>query len=128
MEYFLTIEQTTPDGIERVTAEAVGTVTGDRANLSYVFDGAQYSLEVSAKAMRQKRAGEVGIDMEFIQGKRTECVLTHGGAGGSFYICTHRLAVRFFGGGFECECTFSDGCGANATGLKISANRIGEQN
>lgn len=123
MKYSLEIIQSA-DGEESVVAvDAEGVLTDGVLTLSYAFDGAEYLLEISGREMRQRRSGNLNLQMTFRMGETTRCSLFDGVYGGSFDIFTEEYQASFDGCGCVVNCAFSDGTGGAATRIKAVARR-----
>ena len=122
MKYSLVITQTA-EGETTVTAvDAEGAVCDGTLVLKYLYDGAEYTLEVSPYAMAQTREGGVSLSMRFAQGQTTEARLSDGQTGGEFPVCTRRLDVQFDGADVKAECEFSYGACGEVVNLSVSAS------
>lgn len=125
MKYSLKIIQSAGDEKSVVAVDADGSFFGGALQLSYQFDGAEYALLICAQEMTQKRTGEVSLQMDFVGGKVTKCLVSGSEGSGSFNIYTENYSARFEDGGCDVECTFSDGVGGERTRIEIAARRLG---
>ncbi|MDE7076769.1 MAG: DUF1934 domain-containing protein [Clostridia bacterium] len=121
MKYSLEIIQSSGGEQSVVAVDAEGVFEGGVLSLEYSFDGAKYALEISEHAMRQTRTGNINLQMSFVQGERTGCLISDGQNGGSFTVFTEEYAARFDGSDCTAECAFSDGEGGESTRISVTA-------
>lgn len=121
MKYALLITQTA-DGESTVTAvDAEGKFYDGVLILHYIFDGAEYCLEIGGKEMSQLRTGAIKMFMRFSEGRTTVAQFGDGINGGEFPVFTRKLEVKFDGADCNVSCEFSYGEGGEAVNLSVSA-------
>lgn len=121
MKYALLITQTA-DGESTVTAvDAEGKFYDGVLVLHYIFDGAEYCLEISDKEMSQLRTGAIKMFMRFSEGRTTVAQFGDGVNGGGFPVFTRNLEVKFDGADCNVSCGFSYGEGGEEVNLSVSA-------
>lgn len=121
MKYSLLITQVA-EGEKTVTAvDADGTIYDGVLILHYIFDGAEYCLEISGNEMSQLRTGAVKMFMRFSEGLTTVAQFGDGVNGGEFPIFTRKLEVKFDGADCNVSCEFSYGAYGEAIILSVSA-------
>lgn len=121
MKYSLLITQVA-EGEKTVTAvDADGTFYDGVLILHYIFDGAEYCLEIGGNEMSQLRTGAIRMFMRFSEGLTTVAQFGDGVNGGEFPVFTRKLEVRFDGADVKAECEFSYGECGEAITLSVSA-------
>ena len=122
MKYSLEITQKSDGESSTVAVDASGEVYGDVLILHYIFDSAEYSLEISDNEMAQNRFGAIKLSMRFIEGRTTAASFDDGVNGGGFPIFTRKLQVQFAGADCKVECEFSYGEDGDAVNLSVKAS------
>lgn len=122
MKYALLITQTADGESNTVAVDADGKFYGGVLDLHYIFDGAEYYLEIGNGEMAQIRNGAINMHMRFSEGRTTAADFSDGVNGGEFPIFTRRLEVKFDGEDCAVECEFSYGEGGEVTKLSVAAN------
>lgn len=121
MKYALLITQTA-DGESTVTAvDAEGKFYDGVLILHYIFDGAEYCLEIGGKEMSQLRTGAIKMFMHFSEGRTTVAQFGDGVNGGEFPVFTRKLEVKFDGADCNVSCEFSYGEDGGTVNLSVSA-------
>lgn len=112
MRYFLKIEDCDEKGNpvdKALPVIADGKYDGGVLSLNYVFDGAEYSLKVSANSVYHDRYGDIRMSLEFRLGELTCGSLESSGMNGDFDIFTHELDISLTSEGCSVHLVFSDG-------------------
>ncbi len=122
MKYSLEITQKSDGESSTVAVDASGEVYGDVLILHYIFDSAEYSLEISDSEMAQNRFGAIKLSMRFIEGRTTAARFDDGVNGGEFPIFTRKLEVHFDGADCKAECEFSYGEDGDVVNLSVAAS------
>ena len=121
MKYSLEIIQKSDGESSTVAVDANGEKYDDVLILHYIFDSAEYSLEISDNEMAQNRFGAIKLSMRFIEGRTTAARFDDGVNGGEFPIFTKKLEVQFDGTDCNVSCEFSYGEGGESINLTVSA-------
>ncbi|MDE6557524.1 MAG: DUF1934 family protein [Clostridia bacterium] len=124
MKYSLEITQKSGDEKNLVQVPAEGAYEGKKLILTYNFDGAPYTLEISEKSISQTRGGAFRLTMCFKENETTTARLTDGVNGGEFPVQTQNLEIVFDGANVKALCRFSLGGGEEATELEITATLL----
>ncbi len=122
MKYGLEITQTSDGEKSTVAVDASGELYDGVLVLHYIFDGAEYSLEIGENEMAQLRLGAIRLSMRFIEGQTTAARFDDGTNGGEFPIFTRKLGIKFDGADCKAECEFSYGEGGDAVNLSVIAS------
>lgn len=122
MKYSLVITQTVGDETSVTAVDADGKFYDGVLILHYIFDGAEYCLEIGGKEMSQLRTGAIKMFMRFTEGRTTVAQFGDGVNGGEFPIFTRKLEVKSDGADCNVSCEFSYGEGGEVTILSVSAS------
>ena len=101
--------------------DASGELYGNVLVLHYIFDSAEYSLEISDCEMAQKRFGAIKLSMHFIEGRTTAARFDDGTNGGEFPVFTRKLEIKFDGADCKARCEFSYGDDGEITEITVGA-------
>ncbi len=123
MKYGLKIIQTSGGVSSTVAVDAEARVLNGALILTYSYDGARYTLNLSEGKIGHRRMGETCLDMTFIKGVRTYCTLREGNLNGGFYVTTEKLEVLNQSDGVKAELCYAFDDGA-LTQLDITARAI----
>lgn len=122
MKYSLEITQQSDGETSTVAVDADGSVYGDVLVLHYIFDGAEYSLEIGENQMAQLRLGAIKLSMLFIEGRTTAARFDDGTNGGEFPVFTRKLEINSDGSDCKVRCEFSYGEGGEITLINVRAS------
>ena len=122
MKYSLIITQGAEGENNTVAVDASGSIYGDVLVLHYIFDGAEYSLEIGEGQMAQLRYGAIKLSTRFIEGQTTVARFDDGTCGGEFSIFTKKLDIKFDGEDCRVDCEFSYGECGETINLSVSAS------
>lgn len=122
MKYSLIITQGAEGENNTVAVDASGEMYGNILVLHYIFDGAEYSLEIGDGQMAQLRYGAIKLTTRFIEGKTTVAGFDDGTCGGEFSIFTRKLEIKFDGEDCLVNCEFSYGECGETINLSVSAS------
>lgn len=89
--------------------------------LNYKIEGDSCSLSYDGKTLMQKRSGNVCIEMSFVKGEQTECLIGEGGLSGSMPVFTNSLSVVSGKGGVKVKINYD--CGGERVDLILTAVR-----
>lgn len=92
--------------------------------LSYLFDGARYSMKLDGESIEHVRSGDTCMSLVFKAGERTLCSISDGVRRGGFYIFTRSLDVEFSDGGARALIEYFAADMGGVTVKKISARAI----
>lgn len=122
MKYSLVITRTAGED-EAVTAvDAEGKFYDGVLILHYIFDGAEYCLEIGDKEMFQLRTGAIKMFIRFAEGRTTVAQFGDGVNGGEFPVFTRKLEVNFDGADCNVSCEFSYGEFGESVTLSVAAS------
>lgn len=122
MKYSLEITQKSDGESSTVAVDADGNLYDGVLALRYVFDGAEYSLEICEKEMSQSRYGAIKLSMRFIEGRTMAARFDDGTSGGEFPVFTRKLEIKFDGADCKVFCEFSYGEGGEITAITVGAS------
>ena len=122
MKYSLEIIQKSNGESSTVAVDANGELYDNVLILHYIFDSAEYSLEISDCEMAQNRFGAIRLSMRFTEGRTTVARFDDGTNGGEFPVFTRKLEIRFDGADCKVDCDFSYGEGGETINLSVSAS------
>ena len=121
MKYSLEITQKSDGESSTVAVDASGELYDGVLVLHYIFDSAEYSLEISDCEMAQLRYGAIKLSMRFIEGRTTAARFDDGVNGGEFPIFTRKLEIKFDGADCKVNCEFSYGEDGDVTEITVDA-------
>lgn len=122
MKYSLEIIQKSDGESSTVAVDANGEIYDDVLILHYIFDSAEYSLEISDSQMAQNRFGAIRLSMRFTEGRTTVARFDDGTNGGEFPIYTRKLDIKFDGADCLVNCEFSYGECGETVNLSVNAS------
>ena len=122
MKYSLVITRTEGDDTSVTAVDAEGKFYDGVLVLHYIFDGAEYCLEIGDKEMSQLRTGAIKMFMRFAEGRTTVAQFGDGVNGGEFPVFTRKLEVNFDGSDVTAECEFSYGEFGESVTLSVAAS------
>ena len=122
MKYSLEIIQKSDGESSTVAVDASGEKYDDVLILHYIFDSAEYSLEISDSQMAQNRFGAIRLSMRFTEGRTTVARVDDGTNGGEFPIYTRKLDIKFDGADCRVDCEFSYGECGETVNLSVNAS------
>lgn len=122
MKYSLEIIQKSDGESSTVAVDASGEIYDNVLVLHYLFDSAEYSLEISDSEMAQLRYGAIKLSMRFTEGRTTVARFDDGTNGGEFPVFTRKLDIKFDGADCKVNCEFSYGEGGETINLSVNAS------
>lgn len=122
MKYSLEIIQKSDGESSTVAVDANGERYDDVLILHYIFDSAEYSLEIRDSQMAQNRFGAIRLSTRFTEGRTIAAHFDDGTNGGEFPVYTRKLDIKFDGADCRVNCEFSYGECGETVNLSVNAS------
>ncbi|MGN0823541.1 MAG: hypothetical protein ACI4MB_00575 [Candidatus Coproplasma sp.] len=113
MEYFIKFGQNAP-------VKAKVKLTGETITVLYALDGADFLLKIEKDKVVHKALGD-GLEVEFVQGKRTVGRIKLSNASAPYEVYCSYLNIQDFGLGKDIIVVFDDGDGRKSVDISLIA-------